>query len=156
LAEVQAKIDRIVQAIAEGTDSQSLRDTLLRLESEKAEASESVSHSKTRRPCAPVSHPEALFKKKIATLEESLNSDERTAAEAGAILRSLIDRITIRPAPGRGTISVEIQAEPTGFFLAAGGNLTDPNDRMITVVAEERYRSEPTHAELPFALRLPG
>ena len=137
LEELQAKIERIVQAITEGTDSPSLRDTLMRLESEKAAASKSLPHPKARRRRAPVPRPEILFKKKIATLEEALSSDEKTAAEAGLILRSLVDHITIRPASGRGALLVEIQAEPAELFVAASGNLPDPRDRMITVVAEE-------------------
>jgi len=137
LADLQEKIERMVQAIADGTDSASLRDALMRLESEKAIATEALINAKCDHPIRPVARPEILFRRKVAALQESLVSDEKTATEAGLILRSLIDRVTIHPAPGRGNLSVEIQAEPSAVFLLAGGGADGPQNWMIKVVAEE-------------------
>src|SRR5262245_14081896 len=63
---------------------------------------------------------------------------------AGSILRTLIEGIVLHPRRNRGTMPIEVYGEPSALFLIANGELPSAVNRMITVVAEERYRLYPT------------
>ena len=135
LNDIKLKIERIVGAISEGTDTPSLRQALLQFERERAEL-EKVSAI----PCAPVSvqppNLAQLFRRKVERLEETLNSEPDITRKAVPILRTLIDEIVLRPGDKRGQMSIEVHGEPSALFLLASEEPSAQN-WMIKVVAED-------------------
>ena len=139
LDDVARKIDRIVNAITEGTDTPTLRQTLLTLEDEKAELENTFNASCSPISAEPPTRPAlaALFRRKVERLEEALNGDLGITSAAAPILRSLIDAIILYPRGNKGSMRIEVHGEPSTLFLPADGDASDEKNWMITVVAEE-------------------
>ncbi len=125
LADVDRKIAGIVQAIEDGAYDATLKARLSALEQEKAQAAARLSSFKP----APIVrlHPNlpALYRSKIEKLADALN-EPATAAEAGDILRGLIERVVLTP------VGAGLRAELYGDFatiaaLAEGPVLRDKN-----------------------------
>ena len=137
LDQLKQKIERIVVAIADGTDTPALRQALLSLEDEKAELEKTVVVS--RRPILIEAQPnlDKLFRRKVERLEETLNSDPDVRAKAVPILRTLIDEIVLNPGDKRGKITIEVYGEPSALFLLASDTPATADNWMIKVVAEE-------------------
>ena len=99
LTDVERKIAGIVKAIEDGAYNPTLKDRLTTLEKQKAAAETKLATTGK----APVLrlHPNlpALYRKKVDSLAAALN-EPGTAAEAGDIMRGLIDRIVLTPADG--------------------------------------------------------
>ena len=136
LDQMKQKIERIVVAIAEGTDTPALRQALLRLEGEKAELEKAVV---SRRPILVEAQPnlKKLFRRKVERLEESLNSGPDVITKAVPILRTLIDEIVLRPGDKRGKMSIEVYGDPSALFLLASNAPAAADNWLIKVVAEE-------------------
>ena len=98
LRDVEKKIEAIISAIEQGVLTESTRARLLDLESQRKALKEVL--TKPAPTPYPSLHPNLiqLYKCKAAALEEALN-DPEVRSEASEILRSLIDRIEITPAP---------------------------------------------------------
>ena len=142
LDEIAKKIARIVNAIAEGTDTPALRQTLLTLECEKVEL-ESIFVGVCPSPSISAEPPTppvlaALFRRKVERLEETLNADPGITSAAAPILRNLIDAIILHPRERKGRMLIEVYGEPSVLFLPADNEPADEKNWMITVVAEER------------------
>ena len=135
--QLKQKIERIVVAIADGTDTPALRQALLRLEDEKAELEKTAVVS--RGPILSEVQPnlEKLFRRKIERLEETLNSNPDIRTEAVPILRTLIDEIVLHPGDKRGKITIEVCGDPSALFLLANEEPAAANNWTIKVVAEE-------------------
>jgi hypothetical protein len=112
IEQLKQKIERIVVAIAEGTDTPALRQALIRLESEKAELQKTVV---SPRPILIKAGPnlKELFRQKIERLEETLNSEPDVRIKAAPILRTLIDEIVLHAGDKRGKMSIEVHGEPS-------------------------------------------
>jgi site-specific DNA recombinase len=138
LADIGKRIDRIVSAIADGTDTPSLRRALLSLENEKVELERATAtyHRPFVEP-PPVSNVAKLFRRKVERLEESLGAEPAVTSQAATILRTLINNIVLHPRTNRGTMSVEVYGEPSALFLHATDGAWEQRNWMITVVAEE-------------------
>ena len=137
LDQLKQKIERIVVAIAEGTDTPALRQALLRLEGEKTELEKIAFVS--RRPILIEAQPnlKKLFSRKVERLEETLNSESEVRTKAVTILRTLIDEIVLHPGDERGKMSIEVYGEPSALFLLANDAPAAADNWMIKVVAEE-------------------
>ncbi len=139
LDDIRKKIDRIVGAIAEGTDTPSLRQALLSLEQEKAELEKAI--VKYHRPAfaeaLPIPDLAKLFRRKVERLEESLGAEPAVTSQAAAILRTFIDGIVLHPRKKQGTMSIEVYGEPSALFLLGNDEAPEERNWMITVVAEE-------------------
>ena len=135
IEQLKQKIERIVVAIAEGTDTPALRQALIRLESEKAELQKTVSP----RPILIKAGPnlKELFRQKIERLEETLNSEPDVRIKTAPILRTLIDEIVLYAGDKRGKMSIEVHGEPSALFLFANDQTAAADNWMIKVVAEE-------------------
>ncbi len=98
LRDVEKKIEAIVSAIEQGVLTESTRERLLDLESQKRALKEGL--AKPTPAPYPALHPNlvGLYKRKVAALEEAL-ADPEIRSEAGETLRSMVDRIEITPAP---------------------------------------------------------
>ncbi len=108
LANVGRKIAGIVKAIEDGAYHRTFKDRLTTIEKEKEAASARVAAARPE----PVLrlHPglHALYKKKVENLAAALN-EPGTVAEAGEIMRGLIDRIVLMPADG--TLNAELYGD---------------------------------------------
>ena len=94
LARVSRKLRGLYDAIADGLRSPGLQNELLALEHQQAELREFVEATP---PPAPRFHPKLaeLYRHQVAELHIALNDpDART--EAAEILRTLVERITVR------------------------------------------------------------
>lgn len=98
LRDVEKRIEAIVYAIEQGVLTESTRERLLDLESQKKTLKEGL--AKPAPAPYPALHPNlvGLYKRKVAALEDAL-ADPEIRSEAGEILRGLVDRIEITPAP---------------------------------------------------------
>ena len=98
LRDVEKRIEAIVSAIEQGVLTESTRERLLDLESQKKALKEGL--AKPAPAPYPALHPNlvGLYKRKVAALEEAL-ADPEIRSEAGEILRGMVDRIEITPAP---------------------------------------------------------
>ena len=149
-ASIDAKIQRIVAAIADGTGSPSLRQQSMQLESMRADLVRSLEHADELgivelHPCLP-----DIYRKKVQALESMLNQDDATSNEAANLIRALIDRIVLLPGKKRGETTIEVYGEPGAILAQASGNSTGTQLGMIKVVAEERYG--PFHNSRPFTI----
>jgi site-specific DNA recombinase len=118
LTEVKARIDRIIDAIADGTASPTLKAKLSELETEKAHlgASRGPAHDEL-----PEIHPNLpqLYKRRGADLQRVLTSDRDAAAE---ILRSLIRQIVVRPGKRRGETLITVTGSIPAILEFAGNH----------------------------------
>ena len=135
--QLNQRIDRIVIAIAEGTDTPALRQALLRLESEKAQTERKTKSTRRAYNIKSPSNLEKIYADKIENLQSTLNAKSEIKNEAIPIFRNLIDRIILHPGQGRGKMSIEIYGEPSAFFLLGHECQNAADDRMIKVVAGE-------------------
>ncbi len=92
---VSAAIDRLVQAIIDGTPARAVKERLDALEARRGELEATASEQE--RPL-PALHPAMaeIYRQKVTDLAAALNAPE-TRAEAAEILRGLIDTIELRP-----------------------------------------------------------
>ena len=100
LAEAERKIAGIFKAIEDGAYNPTLTQRLTVLEREKEAASAGLAAAGPK-PVVRL-HPglPALYRKKVENLAAAL-TEPGTAAEAGEIIRNLIDRIVLTPAEGQ-------------------------------------------------------
>jgi len=118
IAERKMQIDRVVNAIAEGTDSPGLRAKLVKLEGELAELSfrrEDEAAIVNLAPDLP-----AFYRKQVEALTELVKAPE-LLPRAVAILRDLLDRLVLRPTEARGEFELELQGHLAGLLRFAGG-----------------------------------
>jgi hypothetical protein len=88
LQQIKQKIARLVSAIADGTDTPTLRQTLLSLEDKKTELER---HSATSHTGIFVNPPPraklaAMFRRKVERLEDSLNAEPDITSMAAPVL----------------------------------------------------------------------
>ncbi|MDY0882270.1 recombinase family protein [Dongia soli] len=110
LREVTAKIERIVTAIADGTNSPTLRAALTDLEAERAELA--AAQEEIDNPTVVALHPHLpeMYRQYVERLGEALSTPE-TRTEAIEEMRQLVDRIDIHPLPERGEFDLEIHGQ---------------------------------------------
>jgi site-specific DNA recombinase len=138
-ADADRKIASIIQAIEDGAYSSALKERLAVLEKEKAVAAAKLAAA-TPQPVLRL-HPNlpALYKNKVRQLTAALN-EPGTAAQAGEIMRGLIDRIVLTP--GNGSLKAELNgnlarlmafAEPRRNKADSAGSTVEP--ALLSVVA---------------------
>ena len=100
----------MVDAIADGASSGSLREKLAALEAER-ELLESERLAINGLASAPDVHPNLpeLYNHRVAELERHLKDGGSESARAGEILRSLIRRIVVHPEEKRGKTRISVQ-----------------------------------------------
>jgi len=135
LRKLDKQISRLVKAVENGGEFDSIRERLEELEQEKA-ALRAITPPKQSKEL-PVVKPDLIpvYQKKVARLENTLTESEELRQQAIPILRSLVDKIVLHPGEGRGNLRIELHGQ-----LAAIPNLTEepvPEEVMIKVVAEE-------------------
>ena len=124
LADVERKIAGIVKAIEDGAYNPTLKERLTTLEHEKEAASAKLAAAGPK-PVVRL-HPglPALYRKKIENLTAALN-EPATAAQAGEIIRNLIDRIVLTPSDGLLKAEVFGDLATIASFAAARERITE-------------------------------
>ena len=134
------EIDRLIQAIMDGVPGAQVKDKIAAAEARKAELETLLSEAKEE----PVRlHPNmgAHYRDQVAGLCEALGDEDRRA-EATTIIRSLVDRIVLRPAAedGEETLAIDLEGHLAGILTLASNakrslSTSDPLVREITLVA---------------------
>ena len=94
--ETERKINGILRAIEDGMYSEVLKGRMAALEARRAEIGQALAAAESMPPVRLHPNLTAIYRDKVARLEDALNDDE-IRAEAAEILRALIDRIELRP-----------------------------------------------------------
>jgi hypothetical protein len=119
--DVKARIDRIIEAIADGTASPTLKAKLSELEAERAHLEAAHGPAPEKREL-PEIHPNLpqLYKRRVTDLQRvlTLNAADRDAA--AEILRSLIMQIVVRPGKRRGETIVAVTGSIPAILEFAG------------------------------------
>jgi len=110
LASASRRIDRIVEAIEEGTASRTLRSRLGALEVEKQQF-DAERQALDVTPQLVDLHPNLpkMYRRQLANLEVTLEQSPTERAAVGQILRSIIERITVHPGAKRGETEIEVE-----------------------------------------------
>ncbi len=137
---IERKIAALVSAVEDGRYSSSLADRLTALEAER----DSLKSRENSEPLPIVRlHPRLgeIYAEKIATLEQALN-DPAIRTEAAGILRSLIERVELRPSQEGGRLDAILHGDLARILTlceAAAGTKKRPepegSGRLLSVVA---------------------
>ncbi|KGM34183.1 recombinase family protein, partial [Inquilinus limosus] len=122
LARIEKQIRGIIQAIEDGMYQPSMKVRMSELEQEKAELEARLSGAEEP---PPLLHPNLaeVFRQQIAALHEKLQAEE-TKTEAAAIVRGLVDRITL--VPEGGSLSIVLRGD-LAAMLAFAWNSKEPS-----------------------------
>lgn len=122
LARIEKQIRGIIQAIEDGMYQPSMKARMAELEQEKAELEARLAGAEEP---PPLLHPNLaeVYRQKIAALHRSLQAEE-TRAEAAAIVRGLVDRITL--VPENGSLSIVLRGD-LAAMLAFASNSKKPS-----------------------------
>ncbi len=129
IAEAERRIDRIVDAIADGLASNSMKQKLLDLEAQKA-ANTSLLAALGESPVVTL-HPQSgtLYAELVGTLADVVSDPSPDADEVRKILRKVINRIVLQPPQDEGDYHVAIKGDlaallsqdgQTTFMMGAG------------------------------------
>ncbi len=133
LADAEARIARIIDAIAGGTDSRSMHDALRTLEDEKAACAAALSHQPSAEVISLHPNMHAIFVERVEELSAVLRSDARD--QAAAALRQLVDKITLIPTGKRGKVDIEIHGHLAAMMQLAQGKPLSDHTTAVKVVA---------------------
>ena len=137
--ETTAQIHRIIDAIAEGTDTADMRLRLKELDARKTELAAKIAA------CAASDvielHPNLpkIYRRKVADLQAALNKDPISRAEAAECLRTLIEKIVVVPGEKRGETTVELHGHVPAILAFAAGPKRAESRSVISLVAAEGF-----------------
>lgn len=150
---IERQIANIVDAIANGVSTASMRSKLLDLESDKENLGRELQAMAVAASIVEF-HPAAVeaYRRKVSELQQALQSDDRERQEAARIVRSLVARIEIIPTEGRGQIELKVHGALAELLNLANRKPGEaPN--AVLMVAGDRYIPTPTIAEALFCYR---
>jgi site-specific DNA recombinase len=144
LARLTKQRENIIQAIKDGVPATEVKDDLARIVTRREELEALLAGTKEE----PVLlHPNmgAEYRKQVANLAQVLNREENRG-EAADILRSLVDRIELRPNQ-QGKLEIDLYGDLAGILTLAGKKArpldeTDLSIQQVKVVAGVGF--EPT------------
>jgi site-specific DNA recombinase len=133
MARLTKQRENIIKAIKEGVPASEVKDDLARIMMRREELETLLAGTKEE----PVLlHPNmaAEYRKQVVNLAHVLNREE-TRAEAADILRSLVDRIELRPNQ-QGRLDIDLYGDLAGILTLAGkkNRPLGPNDQAIQQV----------------------
>ena len=139
LGGIDRQITNIVDAIADGVATSSMKSKLLELEREKENLAEELKAMASADNIVEF-HPAAVeaYRRKVSELQSALGSDDRERREAASIIRSLVTGIEIVPKVGRGQVEIRVHgalAELLNLPNRKPGELP----RTVLMVAEEGF-----------------
>ena len=101
LVATERKIASILKAVEDGLYNPSMKQRLTALEAEKTELQKQLAEMPVATPIVPHPNLPAVYRRKVERLTETL-ADSAIRTEAMVVVRSLIDRIVLRPRTGGG------------------------------------------------------
>ncbi len=118
LAAIKSKLAYLVDELADGRGSRSLKDKLVALEAREDDLNALLANQPAREPAL---HPNLaeVYREKVAALHTAL-ADPRTKDEAFGIIRTLIDEV--RLIPENGVLRVEIRGALAGILALSAAN----------------------------------
>jgi site-specific DNA recombinase len=119
LSDLDAKIGRMVSAIADGIDTPALRKELIKLEGERAKLAMLKADDENSVIDLSPDLPD-FYRRQVETLAEQVMAPD-LLPRAAAILRDLIDRLVLHPGPGRGEFQLELRGHLAGLIRFATG-----------------------------------
>ena len=113
LTQVERRLRRIVEAIADGVPARTLKEELLALEARQEQLEAEI--AATTEEQQPLLHPNLaeVYRQKVAALAEAL-ADEAMRDEAFELIRSLLDKIVL--VPEGAELRIEIHGELAGIL----------------------------------------
>jgi site-specific DNA recombinase len=119
LDQVRRQIERLVDALTEGTPSAAARDRLAGLEERRLRLEAALATAVTP---APRLHPNLadVYRQRVAELTHVLEADN--AAEARSLVGSLVEAITLVPDGGR--LCIEVRGELAAILRMSQGSQT--------------------------------
>ncbi|WP_448189653.1 recombinase family protein [Azospirillum sp. sgz301742] len=147
LAKLTRQISNIVDAIADGAASPSMRTKLMELEADKAEAERelaAVVAAERVDDSVVALHPAAVesYRRQIEALHKGLSDDDEARQESQNAMRALIARIEIHPGEGRGETHVKVLGkieELLGLTQPKPGEACSTAARTVSMVAAEGF-----------------
>lgn len=134
---LQSKIERLVTAIADGTDTPAMRIQLVELEQRKAEASRAAADlAGNEQVVALLPNLPQAFRRKVEGLEDAMAADGKIAQTAHAALREMIEEIVATPGDQRGAWTLEIRTRTDALLGLATGER--PGNRWLITMASPR------------------
>jgi site-specific DNA recombinase len=145
LAEVRRKIAHVTKAIEDGGDLNLLVPRLNELGLRQEDLARGLSTAADRQVVA--FHPQAAerYRQKVAEIREALTKGDSASTEAISLVRDLVGRIVVHPAPDRSRLPLEI----AGDLAALMSQEQEPNQMPTAVVAGHAA----TYTELSFSCR---
>lgn len=134
---LQGKIERLVTAIADGTDTPAMRTQLIELEQRKAQADRAVAEiTGSAQVVALLPNLPDAFRRKVENLEAAMAADGVVAQAAQAALREMIETIVATPGDQRGAWTLEIRTRTDLLLGLATGE--HPRNRWLITMASPR------------------
>jgi len=119
IADLDAQIGRVVNAVAEGIDSLALRRKLTELEGKRGELAILRADADNSVVDLTPDLPD-FYRRQVETLTEQVKAPE-LLPRAAAILRDLVDRLVLHPSEARGEFELELQGHLAGLIRFATG-----------------------------------
>ncbi|WP_235399180.1 recombinase family protein [Sphingomonas sp. SRS2] len=141
-AEASRKVDRLVAAVAEGgSDFAEIRAALGKARADRDRLAEDMREIEAHNVVA--LHPSIIddYRRQMDDLARTLTGDADNREEAAPVLRSLIERITVKPAEGPRGVEIEITGRLANILALAAGS---PNIDTGTVLLERAKGIEPS------------
>ena len=136
LTQIERRLRRIVEAIAEGVPARTLKDELLALEGRQDRLQAELAAAPEAQ--QPLLHPNLakVYRSKVAALHDAL-ADEVTQDEALELIRSLVDKIVL--VPEGDELRIQIHGQLAGILALCQQSKTPGHSRasaeQIKVVA---------------------
>ena len=144
LARLTKQRENIIQAIKDGVPATEVKDDLARIVTRREELEALLAGTKEE---PALLHPNmgAEYRKQVANLAQALSREENRG-EAADILRSLVERIELRPNQ-QGKLEIDLYGDLAGILTLAGKKIrpldqNDPSVQQVKVVAGVGF--EPT------------
>ena len=108
ISQAKQRIERLVDAIADGLATGATRNRLIAEEAECARMEQELSCMEARTRSVIELHPRAIarYQERVAALTSVLSDGNPDRATAITIIRSLVDRIEVTPLNGRGQVAL--------------------------------------------------
>ena len=144
LTDVKLRIDRIVDAIADGAALPALKAKLLDLESERAQLAAAMGSGDEKRDLPDI-HPNLpeLYKRRVGDLHKVLTSNAADRDAAAEILRSLITQIVVRPGKRRGETIITVAGSIPAILDFAGNQPKGARPKQSVAMVVPRGGIEP-------------
>lgn len=144
LADISPKIDRIMDAIAEGFATDDMKQKMMDMSDRKERIVKEMENAEE--PAVVEMHPNlpALYQTRIDALHEALNHED-SRQKAATILRTLIDKIVLHPGEKRGELDIELHGDIAALLhLLQNRGGTSSEEVMKWLVAGACINQAPT------------